>query len=56
MDFGLSGRKALVVGASRGLGAASARMLAAEGAKVFGAARNLEAVSEWSKGLDVTPV
>lgn len=56
MDFGLSGRKALVVGASRGLGAASARMLAAEGAKVFGAARNLEAVSEWSQGLDVTPV
>src|SRR5690606_35862653 len=56
MDFGFSGRKALVVGASRGLGAASAKMLAAEGAKVFGAARNLEAVSEWSKGLDVTPV
>ncbi|MBN9021045.1 MAG: SDR family NAD(P)-dependent oxidoreductase, partial [Rhizobiales bacterium] len=56
MDLGLAGRKALVLGASRGLGAASARLLAAEGAAVFGAARNTEAVAAWSAGMAVTPV
>lgn len=56
MDYGFSGRKALVLGASRGLGAASAKLLAEEGAKVFGAARNTQAVADWAGGLDVTPV
>ena len=40
MDFGLTGKKALVIGASRGLGAASATLLAAEGAHVIAASRS----------------
>jgi 3-oxoacyl-[acyl-carrier protein] reductase len=42
MDLGLSSRRALVMGASRGLGAAVAASLAREGATVFAAARSLE--------------
>lgn len=56
MDFGFKTRKALVLGASRGLGAATARLLAEEGATVYAAARNTAAVSEWAEGLDVIPV
>lgn len=56
MDYGLKGRKALVLGASRGLGAASAKLLAEEGATVFGAARDVSRVGEWARGLDVRPV
>ncbi|MGA1206210.1 MAG: SDR family oxidoreductase [Gammaproteobacteria bacterium] len=44
MDFGLKGRVALVLGASQGLGAASAQALAAEGAHVVVAARRLDAL------------
>ena len=44
MDFGLKGKRALVLGASRGLGAACARELAAEGAEVIGAARSVEKI------------
>jgi 3-oxoacyl-[acyl-carrier protein] reductase len=40
MDLGISGKKALVLGASRGLGRASAEALAAEGVTVWGAARS----------------
>lgn len=40
MDLKISGKTALVLGASRGLGAAIAKGLAAEGVKVFAAARN----------------
>jgi 3-oxoacyl-[acyl-carrier protein] reductase len=40
MDLGLKGKRALVTAASRGLGLASARALAAEGAKVALGARN----------------
>lgn len=40
MDLGLSGRLVCVVGASKGIGAASARALAAEGAKVVLMARD----------------
>ena len=40
MDFGLVGRRALVLGASRGLGAAIARTLAEEGADVVAASRS----------------
>ena len=39
MDLGLTGKRALVLGASGGLGGAVARALAAEGARVIGASR-----------------
>jgi 3-oxoacyl-[acyl-carrier protein] reductase len=42
MDLGLNGRKALVLGASRGLGRAIAAALAEEGATVYAAARNAQ--------------
>ncbi len=46
MDLGLSGRTALVCGASSGLGLASAEALAEEGANVVLFARRLEQLSE----------
>jgi 3-oxoacyl-[acyl-carrier protein] reductase len=42
MDLGLKGRRALVMGASRGLGRGIARGLAAEGAELVLAARSLD--------------
>ncbi|MBE9640790.1 SDR family oxidoreductase [Salipiger mangrovisoli] len=58
MDFGLQGKTALVLGASRGLGAACAQELAREGVRVFAAARDLEAIRAWAAefGDLVTPV
>ncbi len=44
MDLGLSGRTALVTGASSGLGLATARSLAAEGVRVVMASRSREAL------------
>ena len=46
MDLGISGRKAVVTGATRGIGAAVARILREEGATVVAVAR--------SEGIDVT--
>lgn len=46
MDLGFHGRTALVLGASRGLGLASAQTLAAEGASVILAGRNAAALEE----------
>lgn len=46
MDMKLTGKRALVLGASRGLGYAIAEGLAAEGAKVALASRSLEAASK----------
>ncbi|ODN72492.1 SDR family oxidoreductase [Methylobrevis pamukkalensis] len=46
MDLGLSGRKALVLSSSRGLGRAIATKLAAEGADVLLTGRNEAALSE----------
>jgi 3-oxoacyl-[acyl-carrier protein] reductase len=51
MDLGLHGAKALVCGASRGLGYATARVLAAEGAQVALNARNAERLEEASRTL-----
>jgi 3-oxoacyl-[acyl-carrier protein] reductase len=51
MDLGLEGKRALVLGASRGLGAAVARALAAEGAQVIAAARSVETTQRWRAEL-----
>lgn len=53
MDFGLNGKRALVLGASRGLGAACARELALEGAEVFAVSRNADKTAEWAGDLPV---
>ncbi|HEY8641455.1 MAG TPA: SDR family oxidoreductase [Candidatus Dormibacteraeota bacterium] len=45
MDLGLEGRRALVTAASKGLGRAAAAALAAEGARVYIAARGREALA-----------
>ena len=44
MDFGLKDRVAVVSGGNRGLGAAAAKALAAEGAKIFLSARSEDAL------------
>jgi 3-oxoacyl-[acyl-carrier protein] reductase len=46
MDLGLDGHRALVAGASRGLGKAIARSLASEGARVVAVARNRARLEE----------
>ena len=51
MNLGLEDRRALVLGASRGLGAASARALLAEGSTVIAAARDVEAIAAWGAQL-----
>jgi 3-oxoacyl-[acyl-carrier protein] reductase len=51
MDLGLEGKQALVLGASRGLGAAVARALAAEGVQVIAAARSVETTQRWRAEL-----
>lgn len=53
MDFGLNGKTALVLGASRGLGAAIAQNLAAEGATVFAAARSIDKIAASEKIIPV---
>ena len=56
MDLGINGKKALVLGASQGLGQAIAATLAREGAKVIAAARKKDAIADWAQkgGLDIT--
>lgn len=51
MDFGLNGKTALVLGASRGLGAACAQALAAEGARVIAASRSGTSPAEGIEGV-----
>ena len=46
MDLGLQGKKALVTGASSGLGLGCAKALAAEGAQVVMVSRTLERIEE----------
>jgi len=45
MDYGIAGKRALVLGASRGLGAAIAKALAAEGVQVIAAARSTDTLA-----------
>jgi 3-oxoacyl-[acyl-carrier protein] reductase len=52
MDLGLAGKSCAVTGASRGIGLAAARMLAAEGARVLRVSRSAE--GEDALALDVT--
>ena len=64
MDLGLNGKVAVITGASRGLGFATAQALAGEGCTVVMAARGLEALnqaadklrSRWGRGSKVVPV
>ncbi|WP_292896994.1 SDR family oxidoreductase [Nitratireductor sp.] len=51
MDLGLKNKRALVLGASRGLGAAIAQGLAKEGATVVAAARSKDKIEAWAKEL-----
>lgn len=52
MDLGIAGKRALVLGASRGLGRAIAAALAAEGAEVLLAARNRERLGAIAAALN----
>lgn len=54
MDLGLNGKKALVLGASKGLGRAIAEQLVREGAEVIAAARNVGAITTWAAAMGET--
>lgn len=51
MKLGLEGKRAVVLGASKGLGAAIAQTLAAEGATVIGGARTVEAIEKLGENI-----
>lgn len=56
MKLGLEGKRAVVLGASKGLGAAIARSLAAEGATVIGGARTVEAIAALGGNIQGLPL
>jgi 3-oxoacyl-[acyl-carrier protein] reductase len=56
MDLALHGKKAIVTGATRGIGRAIAMLLAAEGCDVAICARNREAVADTVKALEGTGI
>ena len=56
MDLGLEGARALVTGASAGLGAAVARALAGEGARVTVAARSSGRLSAMAADISAVPI
>ena len=51
MTFGLAGRVGIITGASRGIGAATARILAAEGMRVVLAARSADAMAKLAESF-----
>jgi len=51
MELGLEGKRALVLGASKGLGAAIAKALAEEGASVLGASRTTGLIDELGRSV-----
>jgi 3-oxoacyl-[acyl-carrier protein] reductase len=54
MDLGLNGKRALVMGASGGLGGAIAQTLAGEGARVIAAARSVDKIEQTRAALPAT--
>ena len=56
MDLGLADHRVLVGGATRGLGAAIARALAGEGARIAAMARPSPALDAAAAGLDAVPI
>jgi len=56
MDLGLSGRRALVLGGSSGIGRAAASLLAAEGARVTIAARDAARLADAAAETGAEPV
>ncbi|MYI20021.1 MAG: SDR family NAD(P)-dependent oxidoreductase, partial [Acidimicrobiia bacterium] len=54
MGAGLEGRGVIVTGAARGVGAATARAMAAAGARVAAVDRNADGLAEVVAGLDGT--
>jgi 3-oxoacyl-[acyl-carrier protein] reductase len=52
MDLGIRGRRAVVTGASSGIGLATARVLAAEGAAVLMVARDEGRLGEAARGIE----
>ena len=62
MDMGINGRRALVIGGSRGMGRATAHCLAGEGVLVTIAARNRDTIEQAAAEISgatcvpVTPV
>lgn len=51
MDLKINGKRALVMGASRGLGRAVAEGLLAEGVEVIAVSRNADAIRDWAKDM-----
>ncbi len=49
MDLKIAGKRALVMGASRGLGRAVAEGLLAEGVEVIAVSRNAQTIQDWAK-------
>jgi len=56
MDLGLAGRRVMVTGASRGIGAATAAALTAEGARCALVARDRAALDDVAAGLGNEPI